>query len=209
MSIENEKEIVKKAAAGDKDAFRLLFEAYYPKVYNAAFQVLRNPSDAEEVLQESFVKAYLALPHFKGDSSFYTWLFRIVRNMSIDVKRKLARRFQAAPGEIDLDRSPAGDAAEFVSSPVRPDQALQNKQEIGILERALSNISPEHKDILVLREIDGFSYEEISDFTGLSSGTVMSRLFYARKALLKAISEIEQGRESEKKGAALLRSVKA
>lgn len=189
MSTLNEKELVNRAASGDKEAFRQLFETYYTKVYNAAFQVVRNSADAEEIVQESFVKAYLALPGFKGDSSFYTWLYRIVRNMSIDVKRKLSRRFQAAPGEIDFERQ--SDQPELGTRPAKPDEAFETKEGLTQIQRALSNISGEHKEILTLREIEGLSYEEIAEITGLNSGTVMSRLFYARKALQAALAEVQ------------------
>ena len=186
-------ELVNRSATGDKNAYRELFEIYYKRVYNLAFNIMNNREDAEEVLQEAFVKAYLALPNFKGDSSFYTWLYRIVRNMAIDVKRKSFRRVNS---DFELDENRFSSEDISTSSYIgQPDKILENKQALSIVQKALANIKEEQRLILVLREIDGFSYEEISKITGLASGTVMSRLFYARKAFNEEVIKLSDDKD--------------
>ena len=185
-----ELELVRMATAGDKNAFRELFENYYSRAYGLAYGIMRNAEDAEEVLQEAFVKAYLGLKNFKGDSSFYTWLYRIVRNMAIDVKRKMARRIQSVSEEPDPDRSATEDG-HLNYRAASPQEAYETKQELALAQRALNGLKEEQRTILMLREVDGLSYEEIAKVCGLNSGTVMSRLFYARKALKKILNDLE------------------
>ncbi len=174
--------------AGDKQAFRALYEHYYSRIYSLALSIMRSDEDAEEVVQESFVKAYLGIKNFKGESSFYTWLYRITRNMAIDVKRRLARRVQASLEEPEFDRI-SNEEGILNSMSAPPDQQLETKQSMGILSSALAKLSEEHRSILLMREVEGFSYDEIASVCGLNSGTVMSRLFYARKALQKALTD--------------------
>lgn len=189
--------LIKDAIAGNDLAFKQLFDRYYHKAYSLAFQIMRNHEDAEEVLQESFVKAYFALKNFQGNSSFYTWLYRIVRNMAIDVKRKLSIRLQAAPNESDENRlSSDGEHSALIQGPER---ILQNKQDIERLKQVLERIKPEQRQILIMREVDGLSYEEIAAQTRLNSGTVMSRLFYARKALESELEKFDQESEQLQK----------
>lgn len=190
MEKAREKELVTLAQNGSQEAFKELFEVYYARAYNFAYQIMRNANDAEEVLQESFVKAWLNLKGFKGDSSFYTWFYRIIRNMAIDVKRKLSRRIQASPEEPDASRI-SNDDGHLSATSVSPEESYSNKQSLVSLEKALALLKEEQRSILILREIDGFSYEEIASICGLNSGTVMSRLFYARKALHEALLDVE------------------
>ena len=181
-----EKELVKRAKGGEREAFRELVERYQGRVFHLAFDVLKNREDAEDVIQESFVKAYLSLDRFKGDSSFYTWLYRIVYNMSIDVRRKVQRR-ATAPFELDESRAEVESVSgsEFSTRTEAPDRVYQYREELKLVDAALSELSEEHRVVLLLRERDGLSYEEIADVVGVARGTVMSRLHYARKELLK------------------------
>jgi RNA polymerase sigma-70 factor (ECF subfamily) len=152
-------------------------------------------------VQETFVKAYLSLGNFKGDASFYTWVYRICTNMAIDIRRKVARRGGTHIEYKEsnaVQRSSAGDSSEIAGAVTAP-QHLQNvegphdalvRKEAGKkLHDVLSDMSPEHREIIVLREIDGLDYEEIADALGVPKGTVMSRLFYARKALQKSLRD--------------------
>ena len=171
--------LVRSTMSGNKDAFRQLVEAYQQRAFRVAYDVLRNQQDAEDVVQESFVKAYLSLHSFKGDSSFYTWLYRIVFNMAIDVKRKITRsgRHVVVDDIGSLSEEP-------VSSGVnRPDRQVSGQEELGILAKAMDELSEDQRQVLMLREVDGLSYEEISAALDIKEGTVMSRLFYARKRL--------------------------
>jgi RNA polymerase sigma-70 factor (ECF subfamily) len=187
---------------GDKEAYRQLVEKYQNKLFALAFDVLKTREDAEDVVQETFVKAFLSLKTFKGQSSFYTWLYRIAYNMSIDVKRRLNRRggnhveFREA-GAVGTSGSgiedggfgptPVPDDAQTIEG---PSEALYRKETGSRIRAVLNELSPEHRAVVVLREVDGLNYEEISEATGVPKGTVMSRLHYARKALQKALRDL-------------------
>lgn len=191
-------ELVRRTLAGDRSAFQELFEAYHKRIQILAYEILKSREDAEDVVQEAFVKVYLALPKYRGQAAFYTWLFRIVYNMCIDYKRRLARRGgeQLELMEDSLNSSEVSSSYEgVVGSAQLPDPLtrMEHQQELARVQRALGRLSDEHRAAITLREIDGLSYDEIADVVGVSRGTVMSRLFYARKALDAALSP--KGRE--------------
>ncbi len=179
--------LVQRVRAGDRGAYRELFQRYYQKIFALAFSVVRSREDAEDVTQDAFVKAYTSLAEFKGDSAFYTWLYRIAYNVAIDLTRKVSRRGGPAKEFQETDDY---DGQEQVAAIDGPHQELYRKQQMGLINRALQTLTEEHRATIVLRELDGLSYEEIADSTGVSVGTVMSRLFYARKKLKIALSEI-------------------
>ncbi len=180
-----EKELIAAAAKGDTHAYRLLVEAYHSRLYRIAFEIMRTAEDAEDILQEAFVKAYLSLPSFKGDSSFYTWIYRIVYNMAIDIKRKHIRRggdkLELTEERIDATQNLTPGLG--VTDSKRPDELLIEKEELQEVNKALAELTDDHRDVIVMREVDGLSYDEIADVLKISRGTVMSRLFYARKRL--------------------------
>lgn len=196
------KKIAAARAAGDehaaKEAFRPIVERYNQRAYSIAMGVLNSPSDAEDVVQESFVKAYLSLDDFKGNSSFYTWFYRIVVNMSVDLRRRIARQRTVSlgnmgqesatlggPGSAGADRLEQFANADGISTGYveDPQVAVERQEQREILQRELAQISDEHRAVIMLRDVEGLSYEEIADVIGVSKGTVMSRLFYARKRL--------------------------
>lgn len=181
-------ELVKRAQGGDARAFDLLVTKYRGKVYGMCHHLLQNEQDAWDIAQEAFIKAWRALPSFKLDSSFYTWLYRIVHNCSYDWLRK--RRIQG-DGEFDdeIHRDVAAGAEAVPRGAHRPDQALKNK-ELGMrITAAIEQLSPEHREVVLLREVEGLSYEEIAAATDSQTGTVMSRLFYARKKLQELLKD--------------------
>jgi RNA polymerase sigma-70 factor (ECF subfamily) len=186
----SDKELVAKAARGDKDAYRVLVEKYQARVMALALAVVKNREDAEDITQESFVKAYLSLKEFKGQSSYFTWLYRIVYNMAIDFRRRMNRRGQNAV-EYDENRPGQGDRAEdlaggFVEG---PQESILRKETGRRIGEVLNELSDEHRAVIMLREVDGLSYEQIAEVTGISKGTVMSRLHYARKKLQRGLAE--------------------
>jgi RNA polymerase sigma-70 factor (ECF subfamily) len=186
-------ELVRRTLEGDRSAFQELFEAYHKRIQLLAYEILKSREDAEDVVQEAFVKVYLALPKYRGQAAFYTWLFRIVYNMCIDYKRRLSRRGgeQLELMEDSLNSSEVSSSYEgVVGSAQVPDPLarIEHQQELARVQRALGRLSDEHRAVITLREIDGLSYDEIADVVGVSRGTVMSRLFYARKALDAALS---------------------
>ena len=197
--------LVARVLEGDKNSYRQLVEKYQNKIFSLALDILKTKEDAEDVVQETFVKAYLSLPSFKGQSSFYTWLYRIAYNMSIDVKRRVNRRggnhieFREAGSVSNTgsDESSAGptvvpDDAQTVEGPA---EAFYRKEAGSRIKAVLDELSPEHRAVVVLREVDGLNYEEISEATGVPKGTVMSRLHYARKALQKALRDFAPNRK--------------
>ena len=189
MSREEDAALVDRCKAGDQRAFQTLVERYQRKVYTIAFGVVRNHDDAMDVTQDAFVKVHRYLGNFKGDSSFYTWLYRIVVNLCIDRKRKAARA-----AEVDYDdglqhNSEITNGPTLASTHIEsPQKALARKELREQMAAALDKLSESHRQILVLREVEGLSYEEIAESLDLAKGTVMSRLFHARKNFQKALS---------------------
>jgi RNA polymerase sigma-70 factor (ECF subfamily) len=179
----DDRELVERAARGDRDAFGLLVERHQDRAFNVAYQVVRNRDDALDVAQEAFARAYTSLGSFKGQASFTTWLHRIVVNLAIDAVRR--RRRTAAPYD---DRQGAADEPQTeVPAAGDPASALHLKQVRALLARGLDALPPAHRAVLVLREIEGMSYDAIAKTVGCSPGTVMSRLFYARRKLQQAL----------------------
>lgn len=180
--------LVEKAVRGDAKAFRSLVERYQRKVYSIAYGIVRNPDTALDVTQDAFVKIHRNLATFKGDSSFYTWVYRIVLNLCIDRKRRERRQ-----AEVDYDDALAHEEG-FTDGPTlastgidNPAKAAQRKELLEHMDKALATLSDEHKAILLLREVDGLSYEELAETLDIPKGTVMSRLFHARKNFQKSL----------------------
>ena len=189
----NEKALVARAARKDKEAYRMLVERYQSRAFAIAFEVVRSREDAEDIVQESFVKAYLALKKFKGDSSFYTWLYRIVYNLAIDYKRKIQRRGGIAS---EYDESVMSGVKDGPHSQLEsPDRSLERGEVAEQISAALSELTEQHRTIVLLREVDGLSYDEIAKIVGVKKGTVMSRLHYARKKLQESLKNyvVEDG----------------
>ena len=181
----DEKDLVRQAKAGDSEAFRQLFERHNRRAYALAVGVVRNPDDALDVVQEAFIKAHRYLPKFEGTSSFYTWLYRIVMNLAIDHLRK-AKRAQ----HVDFNDALAhgeGDAAVGEDSLLPkilgadPGKSLIRREMREHISLALESLSENHRAVLVMRELEGLSYDEMAEAMKCSKGTIMSRLFHARK----------------------------
>lgn len=187
---EEDLRLVGLAKQGDALAFKRLVERNQGRLYAVAFGMLRDRDDAMDVVQDAFIKAHRKLPEFEGNAAFSTWLYRICVNLCIDKKRSDARR-----RSVDIDDVRASDMGEdsvyagidivpklSATNPLKNAKDKELGREIG---RALGELSEDHRTILVLREVDGLSYEEISDVLGIPRGTVMSRLFHARKNMQK------------------------
>jgi len=175
-------ELVQRAQAGDREAFRELVERYQRKIAALALGMLRSREDALDIVQETFTKAYQSLDRFKGDSAFYTWVYRIAHNLCVDHQRRTAKQPQlsldaATPGEPPPLPAPDGP---------RPDQPFDRARDAEIARRlheAIRELTPDHRAVILLRELEGLSYEEISQVLECPKGTVMSRLHYARRQL--------------------------
>jgi len=193
---ESENSLVERAAKGDKDAYQVLVEKYQQKVFSLIFSMVKSREDAEDISQEAFVKAYLSLKNFRGDSSFYTWVYRVAFNMTIDFKRKVGRRGEVLSnsqeknvGDINLGKN-----GSFIDGPssklADPYENFERKQLSSAIDNAMAKLSDEHRAVIMLREVDGMSYTEIADITGITKGTVMSRIHYAKRRLQKALKEL-------------------
>ncbi|HJU62262.1 MAG TPA: sigma-70 family RNA polymerase sigma factor [Candidatus Binatia bacterium] len=175
-------QLVQKCQAGDIASFQELVSRYHQKVYMVIVSLLRNPDDAMEVAQESFFRAYRKITSFQGQSSFYTWLYRIAVNICIDHQRREKRsplEFRESMDEVfeqqnEVARDPFSDVH---------DRELREK-----MLSAINDLTPEHKAVIVLRTLEGMSYKDIGEILGCSEGTVMSRLHYARKKLQHKLS---------------------
>jgi RNA polymerase sigma-70 factor (ECF subfamily) len=189
--------LVQRCQAGDAAAFRMLFDRYHRRVYAVALGVLKNPQDARDVVQEAFVKVHRHLGSFQGASSFYTWLYRITMNLSIDHHR----RKKNAPhvdydDAIRRDEEAVEDADNIVSgfaAGADPQRAHSRKELAARMQAALSTLPPYHQQVIVLREVEGLSYEEIAKVMKVPKGTIMSRLFHARRKMQAALADYVEG----------------
>ncbi len=178
----SDEQLIERIRQGDSTAFQALVEKYQRKLYAVAYGLLGNREDALDSVQEAFVKAYRSLDRFKGESSFYTWLYRITVNAAIDIGRKQDRRNEV---EFLEEVEPGEEKGEYpVASPGEtPAEQLMRKELGALIEDAIQQLPPEQRTAIVLREIEGLSYREIAKLMRCSEGTVMSRLHYGRKKL--------------------------
>jgi RNA polymerase sigma-70 factor (ECF subfamily) len=186
----DDRDLVEAAKRGDRDAFRTLFERYHRRAYALAFGVLRHQDDALDVVQDAFIKAHKYLDKFEGNSSFYTWLYRIVMNLAIDHLRKHRR---VRPVELDEQRLEEGSADEGLLPKLlggNPGRALMDKEIRHRIDQALGELSDNHRAVLIMRELEGLSYEEMAQAMGCSKGTIMSRLFHARKNMQRRLVDL-------------------
>ncbi|ATB43846.1 MULTISPECIES: RNA polymerase sigma factor [Cystobacter] len=184
--------LVKRVRDGDQRAFKLLVERYQRKVYAVALGMLKDKDEAMDVSQEAFVKVYKYLDHFKGDSSFYTWLYRITVNICIDVMRRKG----SSGGQMEeFDESIATDLGEARIGALgsrlgtNPQKSALRRELAEKIQEALATVPEKHRAILLLREVEGMSYEDLSRTLDIPKGTVMSRLFHARAKVQKILSE--------------------
>ena len=197
-STKGDDDLVQRIQAGDSAAFRALFDKYHRRAFAVAMGVLKNEDDALDAVQEAFVKVHKNIHKFEGSSSFYTWLYRIVMNVSIDHVRKNSRRKSLDFDERTLhqDSEVAGDGALVPSlTNANPDKAAL-RQELGeAIQAALQELPDHHRAVIVLREIEGMSYEEMAEALDVPKGTVMSRLFHARKKMQASLAPYLEGEE--------------
>ncbi|MFT5992348.1 MAG: RNA polymerase sigma-70 factor (ECF subfamily) [Flavobacteriales bacterium] len=183
--------LLKRARNGDRDAFAVLMDRYQRKVFGLCYGMVRNHDDAMDMVQETFVKVYKNLERFEGNSSFYTWTYRIASNVCIDFLRKQKRR-RALDYDDGIGRDEnVDDPGNLLPSKlgINPARVHARKELLGRIEDAMATLSPIHRQIVVLREVEGLSYQEIADTTEVSIGTVMSRLHHARKNLQNALRD--------------------
>jgi RNA polymerase sigma-70 factor, ECF subfamily len=182
--------LVTRAKAGDGEAFRALVVRHQRKVYAVALGIVKDPDLAWDVAQDAFVRVHQHLPEFKGESTFQTWLFRIATHLAIDSIRK--ERSSSKDDIDEADEMALAEGGEGILSTALgsdPQETALRHELMGKITEALAQLPEKHRTILVLREVEGLSYEELAERLGIHKGTVMSRLFHARKKMQDILRE--------------------
>lgn len=181
-------ELVLKAQQGDVQAFDQLVERYHSKIYGLTYNMTSNREDAEDLTQEVFVKAFEALPRFKGKSSFYTWVYRIAVNKTINYRKKRNRKRALSLDSFDQDIK-LDDAYHEMTAKGSPLRNISLSELQKKLNEALQNLSEKHRTVVVMHDMQGIPHDEIAKVVGASVGTVRSRLFYARRQMQTELSD--------------------
>jgi len=186
MSINNEKDLIEKAKSGDIEAFEQLIISCEKKVFNIAYRMIGNYDDANELAQEVFIKAFRSIKNFKGDSLFSTWIYKITANVCLDELRKRKNKnIVSLDQDIELND---GDVKRQISDNApSPDMEVESKEIKTIVNESIQQLPDDYKSVIILRDIQGFSYDEISKIVNCPEGTVKSRLNRARQALKKIL----------------------
>lgn len=184
----SDQQLVERVQSGDKNAFNLLVLKYQNKVASLIARYVRNQADVADVAQEAFIKAYRALPNFRGDSAFYTWLYRIAVNTA---KNHLVSQGRRAPAnDIDAEEAEYYDGSDALKEFASPERLLLSDEIQQVVFDALEVLPEELRVAISLRELDGMSYDEISNVMDCPVGTVRSRIFRAREAIDKQLQPL-------------------
>ncbi len=187
----SEFDLVKRCQAGDTEAFDELVTRYRTRVFGMIYNMVHNEQDAWDLAQESFLKAWKSIGRFRGQSSFYTWIYRIVMNVTIDWLRK--KKIKGGDAEFDdaIQLREIDPASKTVPrTEALPHQVMERDEIRARIEKAIGQLSPEHRAVILMKEMDDMQYHEIAEALGCSIGTVMSRLFYARKKLQSLLRDV-------------------
>ncbi len=179
---EVDQQLVERAQRGDKHAYELLVTKYQRRLARLISRFVRDSAEVEDVTQEAFIKAYRALPTFRGESAFYTWLYRIGINTAKNYLLALKRRAPTST-QFDADEAESFEEAGLLQEVSTPENELMSKQVIAVVNSSLQQLPDDLRTALTLREIEGLSYEEIADVMNCPIGTVRSRIFRAREAI--------------------------
>ncbi len=184
LDLKSETLIIKKAQKGDRKAFGTLVENYRERAYMGALSILQNPEDARDLSQEAFVKAFKALKRFQLGRPFYPWYYRILRNLCLTYLKR-----HGPSRKVSLDRLIEHDHVQFAEEKEDVRESIHREQMAGHLKNAIKKLKPQFREIIVMKHFEEMSYEEISQALKIPMGTVMSRLYHARKALAKEMEE--------------------
>lgn len=191
MSEQNiDQELVERVQKGDKNAFNLLVTKYQNKVANLVSRYVSNNSDVPDIVQEAFIKAYRALPNFRGDSAFYTWLYRIAVNCAKNHSVALGRK--PPSNDVDIEDAEFYDGGEALRESASPEKVLLTEEIKTVIFKTIEQLPEDLRIAINFREVEGLSYEEIATIMDCPVGTVRSRIFRARDAIDKKISPLLQ-----------------
>ncbi len=183
--------LVERCTRGDKNAFDTLVEKYYKKIYNLAYRFVGDPEEANDLAQEIFAAAYQNLTKFRGDAKFSTWLFQIATNRGKNRFKYLKRRgFFGNRGQAETDEERDSGQRAIPDNSTNPEDLLAGKQIQKIVQDAINELDADHKEIVILRDIEGFSYEEIAQILHLPEGTTKSRLHRARMVVKEKLKKV-------------------
>ncbi|MFA5528621.1 MAG: sigma-70 family RNA polymerase sigma factor [Peptostreptococcales bacterium] len=189
MMSSEEKLLLKQAIDGDIQSFELLIQKYQRKAYNIAYRYMGNEQDAMDALQDALVKIYKSLKNFREESSFYTWLYTIVSNTCKDELRK-RNKLDKITSMTSYADNESGEVLDIKDESNIPEKLLENKEYRQLLLHALNQLTLEHKEVIILRDVQGFSYEEISEILVCTIGTVKSRISRGRQKLREVVTGI-------------------
>ncbi len=186
-----ELDLVRQAQAGDTEAFDQLVGRFRNRVFGMVYNMVHNEQDAWDLAQDSFLKAWKSIGRFRGQSSFYTWLYRIVMNVTIDAMRKKQVKGSGAEFDDAIQLKEIEPASRTVPhADALPHERMHHKEIRSRIDAAIAQLSPEHRAVILMKEIEDMQYHEIAESLGCSIGTVMSRLFYARKKLQNLLRDV-------------------
>ena len=194
---EVDQQLVERAQRGDKHAFELLVMKYQRKLGRLLSRLVRDPAEVEDVAQEAFIKAYRALPSFRGDSAFYTWLYRIGINTAKNYLVAMGRRAPTVT-EFDSDEAEGFENGEQLRDINTPESVLMSKEIGATVEAAMADLPEDLRTAITLREIEGLSYEEIASIMNCPIGTVRSRIFRAREAIAARLRPLLETRKDKR-----------
>lgn len=196
-AVQVDQELVQRVKQGDKKAFDLLVLKYQSKIIQLITRYIKDPSEALDVAQEAFIKAYRALPNFRGESAFYTWLYRIAINTAKNHIAARARR--PSDSEIELETAEQFETAIRLKDQETPEGILLSEEVAEAVRQAIEDLPEELRTAITLREFEGLSYEEIAEAMNCPVGTVRSRIFRAREAIDQKLRTLRAGMRSRKK----------
>ena len=181
-------ELIKKIKDGDMDAFTQLVELFGDRAVNFAYRMLKDQNDAEDAVQEAFLKVFDKIHTFKQESKFSTWFYTVLSNICRDMLRKKSKK----PMTVSINQTNREDddfELQLEDTSYEPHENFIKKDALNVLDKALTQLSDEHREVIVLRDIEGFEYEKIAEILGISLGTVKSRISRARISLRKILEE--------------------